>query len=146
MKRFYWLLALPYVVKVSYSIPKNIPTYSVELMPRYEFGCGQDKDFCEDLAAALNEAHERNNPKGHGVWEKYPKKEDLYWKDSKKADDEIDAEDYGGYHPPQPWIHSKKAEWEFAPSTDYPKGLRPYDKKTFDQEACGQDDCGADPK
>lgn len=65
MKRFYWLLALPYVVVSSRTITTSgkyefWTTYTHVSKSDNKFGfmeCGNDKDLCDDLAAALNEAH-----------------------------------------------------------------------------------------
>ena len=59
--KYIWFLAFPYVVVVS-SISRwsdhkgleNVPIYSVE-----RYNCMYEKEFCQDLAAALNEGHER---------------------------------------------------------------------------------------
>lgn len=122
MKRFYWILALPYVVVCQQKDlfcrveTSNYDVCSITFNHRQE---------AEDLAASLNEAHERRIntlseqdkaflKRGHESVEKMKKEDDLYWKDSKKA------------------------EWESpAPMNG---------SHVSDKEACGQSDCGADPK
>lgn len=93
MKRWIWLLALPYVVNVSthgenckqrsrgcdekaalcqgieeYDC-KEVKLYSIPLGGDSMWGCAEEsKDFCYDLAEALNTAHEwRNRPMEDGV-------------------------------------------------------------------------------
>lgn len=80
MKRFYWLLALPYVVQGS---PQAYLKDNILYEGGYHVGsieCGLNKEECEDLAVALNEAHE---------WRLYPNgridpgpQTQFYWKDS----------------------------------------------------------------
>lgn len=53
MKRYLWLLALPYVVTVSSQSTLGW-YYKVGNAP-----CLGSLTYCEDLSAALNEAHER---------------------------------------------------------------------------------------
>lgn len=67
MRRIAWLLALPYVVNVSthgyIGFGGKVKTYQVLELPGPKFECetSQDQDcqWLYDLAAALNEAHER---------------------------------------------------------------------------------------
>lgn len=98
MRRLAWLLALPYVVRMS-SFPCPSRTYEIRLpecgkeIYHIEFkgkgwsGC-DPKETCEDFAAALNEAHERRTEKLLVHREKEPAFEEqyLHWKESKKAE------------------------------------------------------------
>lgn len=74
MKRFYWLLALPYVAQGS---PQAYLKDNVLYEGGYHVGsieCGLNKEECEDLAAALNEAHSRRVSE---------EAKNLYWKPAK---------------------------------------------------------------
>lgn len=96
MRRLVWLLALPYVVVSSRTITTSgkyefWTTYTHVSKSDNKFGfmeCGNDKDLCDDLAAALNEAHERRTEKLLVHREKEPAFEEqyLHWKESKKAE------------------------------------------------------------
>lgn len=64
MNKWLFLLAVPYVVSVAtvgYSNGQEMiqtPNYFVD-----HIDCHRDKDFCEDMAEALNEAHKRRTYK-----------------------------------------------------------------------------------
>ena len=62
MKRFAWLLVLPYVVVVDTFNPSYPFGYTIIHVEGTKndgwFNCN-DQDSCSDLAAALNEVHER---------------------------------------------------------------------------------------
>lgn len=64
MKKFYWLLALPYVVVATTNTyigmygPRDVVSFRVGTMQ-----CPGTQKECEDLAAALNQAHEIRHPK-----------------------------------------------------------------------------------
>lgn len=116
---FYWLLALPYVVTVS----------SGEFDNHYFVGniyCGSEhvggphikQTECEDLAAALNEAHERRTQKVITM-EEYFKMAPCAGPNSPKS--------CGN------WKDSKPADWQ-----------KYDDFHVNPKQACGQDDCGQD--
>ena len=91
MKRYIFLLALPYVVALSsYSCETNyllVPDlncgkdlYRIEFKGKLWTAC-DPKEACEDLAAALNEAHEqRTHPKNEITGETDDEGKLLYWK------------------------------------------------------------------
>ena len=121
MRKFWWMLAVP----LCWGINNSSGTYIVggpilqadaysPQTEQWEFCMDHSEQWAKDLAAALNEAHKnrvREIPE--------TSKEDLYWKDSKKAD------------------------WDKGPPTQ--NGGAPPPLVT-DKQACGQDDCGAEPK
>lgn len=65
MTKWIWLLAVPYVVQVSSTgfdrdDVESQAHYLLEVTSRFGFSCREDsKDFCYDMAEALNSAHER---------------------------------------------------------------------------------------
>lgn len=165
MKRFWWLLALtgtslillhgceechatelPYVVKIGpqgcvdtlHKTPR--PCFEIKKGDYFIWDC-TDKETCEDLAAALNEAHER-------------RMKEIVSVDIDK--DSITRNYADGSSKKEIWKYSKKAEWEAVVTTGNPPGSHPITDEDWAQfykqghvtnkEACGQDDCGADPK
>lgn len=89
MKRFYWLLALPYVVTISHHEGWQ-DTYRVGVSTSVFFDM-QDRTMADDLAAALNEAHKKREDdaflkRGSDSLAKMKKEDSLYWKDSKKVE------------------------------------------------------------
>lgn len=77
MKRYLWLLALPWTVIRSTTIwPDNAcenKANPIHYELRYknmfaqELCCAEAKEACEDMAEALNEAHKRREEIIHGV-------------------------------------------------------------------------------
>lgn len=61
MKQFAWLAVLPYVVSFS----SDTDRYVLPISDIFEWHCReQSKNFCYDLAEALNEAHKRRMEAG----------------------------------------------------------------------------------
>lgn len=152
MKRFYWLLALPYVVRVFY--PYNPGSKKFE-QPRYETASIEcdTKAQCEDLAAALNYAHERRTQ--GTISAIHIKPEDLYWKDSKKASGSIsgvpvpcgvDSKSAVDNCLDDSVINSKKAEWEDREANPEKQINRPEQKPIFDYEHACQGSCSEEDK
>jgi hypothetical protein len=134
VNRFAWLLVLPYVV-VQATGPMNCIDSSAHaahcVSPRIDFkgkawlGC-DPLETCEDVADALNDAHERRtHVSSIKDVETSQDTNSLYWKDSNKAEWEDKKPVYSSGYKRQEYI-------------DLPP--LPITKK----EACGQDDCGKD--
>ena len=69
MRRWIWLLAVPYVVEFSSGYPYRVPNGIVDGWNGYSVSgiiC-KNKEVCEDIAEALNEAHLRREQKEYSV-------------------------------------------------------------------------------
>lgn len=196
MRKFYWMLALPYVVTVS-SAPSCDSFTSTQAMLDSGEGCGwvhaeiKDTrdvynfpfqecnvwgcvDYLKDIAATLNEAHERRTKKEIPCPENTQcidmgNVKDLHWKDSKKAetvdggnlfywykvaqkrlenlqDCRASLKAEGTEHPS--WDHdeinSKKAEWAKPLTVTGPTGNPKQDKDLISVHVTNQQACGQD--
>lgn len=143
MKRWIWLLTVPYVVTMSTQGVDCHLIYAANWMDAASMKCNgeemrydviglsfpsQEKETAEDLAAALNEAHaKRAQPK------EAPQLEDVERCVGKCLAQMKDGtlRTGGGYKDPGS-----------PPAYDRLPADKPFDYKS----ACGQPDCGVDPK
>lgn len=137
MKRFYWLLALPYFVVWDTTVNRYLVNGSTITVSQYSIGEGYYMKFmADDMSTALNEAHERRISEGRS-----PNRRISDVKGSEKDPNLTPPSDPNLY-----WKDSKKADWEHLKAIGYTPTMDTLELRHItNKEACGQSDCGKEP-